>query len=63
MHDQPSVGKLHGVADLHEEPETVRDGEPLLVGNPMVQITAAAYAEPGTAVYVLSPSGNFPYFQ
>jgi hypothetical protein len=38
-------------------------GEPLLVGNPMVQITTAAYAEPGTAVYVLSPSGNFPYFQ
>jgi len=38
-------------------------GEPIFVANPMVQITAAAYADPDTPVKILSPNSNFPYFQ
>ncbi len=40
-----------------------KPGEPIFVSNPMVQITTAAYVEPGAEVYVLSSSTNFPYFQ
>lgn len=43
--------------------EVRRPGEPVLVGNPMVQINVAAYAVDRESVYVLSARQDFPYFQ
>lgn len=43
--------------------EIRQPGEPIFVANPMIQITAAAYADPDTPVKVLSASSEFPYFQ
>jgi mannosyltransferase len=38
-------------------------GEPVFVGNPMVQINVAAYAAEPDEVFVLSNQQTFPYFQ
>ncbi|MBS0201418.1 MAG: glycosyltransferase family 39 protein [Planctomycetes bacterium] len=43
--------------------EVRKPGEPVLVGNPMVQINVAAYVGDRDTVYVLSDNPRFPYFQ
>lgn len=43
--------------------EQRQPGEPIFVGNPMVQINAVAYANDHDGVYVLSRHQDFPYFQ
>lgn len=40
-----------------------RQGEPIIVANPMIQIMAAAYAPTAARVQVFSASREFPYFQ
>jgi len=43
--------------------EVRKPGEPIFVGNPMVQINAVAYANDHAGVFVLNRQREFPYFQ